>query len=249
MPILSRQQKNKILRFLKRSRLNKVVVWILGLLFFTYFKMKNAFSVEGKKNVPKGAFILVGHHSSVADVYLGMSAFARLGRHIHGLVHDKEWHDPKQRFFIELAELIPRIWSGDTLVKIMTRFFLEQGKIVGITPEGMYNYGKKVMRGYTGVARLYFYANRDGPKYPIVPVASLGASQAYPPQIDGRETIKKHRCKITGIIGEPFHLEKPKEISREVLDESTDFIMQRVARLIGQETLADNWKRQKAGKA
>ncbi len=234
---------------MKQSRLDNVVVEILGLLYYTYFKIKHAFSIQGKKNLPKGAFILAGHHSSVADAYLAMSAFSRLGRRIHALVHDKEWHDPKQRFFIELLELIPRIWSGDVLIRIMTTMFLEKGKIVGITPEGMYNRGKAVMKGYTGVARLYFYANRDGPKYPIVPVASLGASQSYPPIIDGHETVKKSRCKITGIIGEPFHLDKPKEITREVLEESTNYIMQRVARLIGQESLVENWKRQKDNRA
>ncbi len=241
MHILSIQQKHNILKFLKRWRLDKPVVQILGLLYYTYFKIKHAFSIQGKKNLPKGAFILVGHHSSVADAYIAMSAFSRLGKRIHALVHDKEWRDPRQRFFIELLELIPRIWSGDTLVKIMTKFFLEKGKIVGITPEGMYNRGKKVMKGHTGVARLYFYANRNGPKYPIVPVASLGASQSYPPIIDGHETVKKSRCKITGIIGEPFHLEIPKEINHEVLEESTNYIMQRVASLIGQNSLAENW--------
>ncbi|MHA1819846.1 MAG: lysophospholipid acyltransferase family protein [Promethearchaeota archaeon] len=212
-----------------------------------FLKIQNNIKIINSKNIPKkGPFIIVGNHSSPIDALIGVAYIGGIrGRRIYYIANSRDWRkDDIQRYFHELFEGIPRIGSGEELVKVLAGKLI-QGKIVGIPPEGMYNKGK-IMKGYTGVVRIYHLANLMSKKeIPIIPVAIIGAHVAYPPNVD---KDGKYRIKRSGIlinVGKPIKLPPINDydaLNYDLLRKETDYIMGVVARLAHQkEGPVESW--------
>ncbi|MHA1369867.1 MAG: lysophospholipid acyltransferase family protein [Promethearchaeota archaeon] len=238
-----------IIDFFSCFRLNKLILWIFGITMFLFFKIKNNLKIVGIKNIPRNKnFIIVGNHSSVADAYLLLAGLVgRLMLPFYYITRiDKTFDDPLMSRMLKISGAIPRRGSGAQLVNKMVAVLLDPKKRrVAIPPEGMYNKDGRIMKGFTGVVRVYHKANQVY-KIPILPIVSIGAAEAYPTTPDPDGKFRPRRKKgIIGRIGKPFHLEPPKNgaFTREFLRKQTDHVMEIIRHLALQdEPLEDNWK-------
>lgn len=217
----------------------------ISLLFFVYFKIKNNIKIYGRENLPKsGPCILVGNHSSVADALLLIAVFCGLeGKRFKYIAHAKDFEkDNAQRYFHMLFGGKPRKGKGADLVKYMAQELLK-GNVVAIPPEGMYNRDNKIMKGYTGTARIYHLANKYSKKpIPIVPLVSIGAGLAYPTTPGPEGKYYSHKIGIIGRYGKPFYLPKLDKVTHEVLQQHTDLIMEKISKLaLQKEGPVDSW--------
>lgn len=110
-----------------------IVSKILRVAGFIWFKEK----VIGKENIPKeGGCILAGNHLSDLDAYL---LFAGTSRPIHFL-GKKELFEGKNGWFFKMMHLIPIDRKNkNPEAKKEAIDILNEGKIIGIFPEGTYH--------------------------------------------------------------------------------------------------------------
>lgn len=225
-------------------------IQLLASLYYLNFRIKNNFKIVGaKNNLPprnRPRFILVGNHSSGADAYLMMAGMTGLYmRRIYAVAHEKSFKkDTIEKLFLEAFEMIPRVGTGQEIIYKMGKYLMEKNRIIAIVPEAMLM--NKVSKGFTGVMRLYWLVNSQPNlpyPIPILPVASIGANQAYPISVgpDG-----KYHPKKTGIIarvGKPIYYELPKHPSKQWYREKTDELMDHIAHLaLQKEGAIDSWK-------
>ena len=235
------------LKLLRKVRLLNYFMWLVSLGMYVIFRIRNNITIIGAKNVPKkGPFILIMNHSSGLDAFLALAViFGRLGHKFVSVANERSFKkDTFERAFLLALDMIPRIGTGNEIMKKLAKILLEH-KIVGMVPEGMLNDGK-IMKAYTGTTRLYYFVNAH-PKIncPIVPVATIGAFEAYPPY---RQPDGSYKPKKGGIIirfGKPFHLPPiPQNTDRKkFFREQTDEMMNILCGLaLQKEGVVDSWK-------
>ncbi|MFX0103268.1 MAG: lysophospholipid acyltransferase family protein [Candidatus Hodarchaeota archaeon] len=241
----------ELIDFFRKIHAERFFMWLIGFIYYLRFILQNNFKIVGLKNIPKNKnFLLVGNHSSVADAYLLMAGLVGRMRMPFWYVTkvDDSHKDALFSRLIRLSGGIPRRGTGEQIVDVMVKVLTDPKKRrVAIPPEGMYNKDGKVMRGFTGVIRVYHKANKKF-KIPILPVVTIGAAEAYPttPDPDGKFRPRKHKG-IIGRVGKPFHLPPPKDgqMTREFLREQVDHVMDIIRRYALQEEPVDeNWKLQ-----
>lgn len=114
----------------------KIVRPIIKVLFLSYTP-----KIIGKENIPKdGRIILAGNHTNNFDCLLLISSTKRC---IHFLAKDELWKGWKKIIFSNLG-LIPvnrREKSHDSLE--MAENYLNNGKVIGIFPEGTFKKNSK----------------------------------------------------------------------------------------------------------
>jgi 1-acyl-sn-glycerol-3-phosphate acyltransferase len=225
--------------------IRQVFIRGVSLAFYLYFKIRNNLKVYGRENLPKsGPYLLVGNHSSVADALLLIAVFCGIeGKIFKYIAHAKDFkRDDSQRYFHMLFGGKPRRGKGEDLVKYMAQELLK-GNVVAIPPEGMYNKDNKIMKGYTGTARIYHLANKYAKQpIPIVPLVSIGAGLAYPTELGPNGKFQYHKIGIIGRYGKPFYLPKTETLTHEILQHQTDFIMEKIANLaLQKEGPVDSW--------
>lgn len=210
--------------------------------FYLKYRTKNALQIEGKLQLRwKQPAILIGNHSSPHDFYVTVAAAARFWRMVRAPVSEQDWKKPDERVQLKYLKMVPRMGTGDQIVHRMVKV-LEEGDILAIGPEGTFSHGL-VMQGFTGFLRVYFEVNKDMYWVPILPTFIQGIHQAYPP----KESVLKNRkankkVKITVILGNPFHLKRPKRLDRQTLRKYADYVMLKIARMGGQKKLQPNFK-------
>ena len=175
--------------------------------------------VRGVERVPmEGPLILVSNHLNLADPPL---LAASLPRKVHFMVKDDLYFSPRGGVFIRAYGAFPvRRGKPDRRALREALRLLEEGKVVGMFPEGTRNPDRKLQRGQGGTALL---ATLSGA--PILPVGIAGTEK-----IRGVYEVVVERPRITVNIGEPFRL--PREGD---LEELTDIIMRRIAELLPEE--------------
>lgn len=188
----------------------KVVVGFLAIIFF---RLK----VEGRDNIlPKGPFIIACNHTSFLDVGVVQVAFPlKISWIAKKEVVDRWW-------------LRPAHWIFDTITingaveKALEA--LEEGRVLGIFPEGARSPDGKIKKTDAGVAIL---ALKSG--MPIIPVGIMGAFEAYPP---GKKFFKPHP--ITVKIGKPFSFKREQRdmIQEDILTEKRVYIIERIKDLL-----------------
>jgi 1-acyl-sn-glycerol-3-phosphate acyltransferase len=195
------------------------------------------------RNRPR--YIIAGNHASGADAYLILAIMTgRYWRRVYAVAHERSFRDDTfEKLFLMTLEMIPRIGRGQELINKMADYLLKNRTIV-IPPEGMTS--NKVMKGYTGVMRLYWLVNHQlnlPYRIPIIPIVSIGANKAYP--ITFGEDGKYHPKK-TGIIarfGKPIYYEIPEHPSKEWFRQKTDELMDHIAVLaLQKEGAIESWK-------
>jgi 1-acyl-sn-glycerol-3-phosphate acyltransferase len=189
--------------------------------------------VEGLEYIPRsGPMILASNHLAVADsFYLPLVVSRRItflakSEYFTG-TGIKGWF---QRWFYTVAGQVPIDRSdADSAQAALTTAarVLDEGKLLGMYPEGTRSPDGRLYKGKTGLARL---ALESG--VPVIPVAMIGTDVVNPPGSKmwrfGRVTVKLGKpmdfSRFEGLAGNRF-------IERAVIDE----VMYELMRLSGQE--------------
>ncbi len=234
----------------KKLRLTKLFIHLVCFGYYLYFKIRNNLKAINTQYLPprnRPRYILAGNHSSGVDAQLLLALLTgRYFRRFYAVVHEKEFrNDSVDKLLLETFDMIPRVGTGPQIIRKMAEY-IYQNKTIAIPPEGMTS--NKVMKGYTGVMRLYYKVNKffDDPKIPIIPIVSIGANEAYPISYgdDGKYHPKKKG--IIGRFGAPIYYPIPKNPDKEWFREKTDDLMDHIARLALQKGGAiESWKLKK----
>jgi 1-acyl-sn-glycerol-3-phosphate acyltransferase len=187
----------------------------------------------GVGNIPKsGPVIVASNHISFVDsifvpllmprrmVFLAKSDYFR-GRGLKGMFN---------RFFFTGLGMLPMDRSGGKASEASLNTGLEvlnQGRVLGIYPEGTRSPDGHLYRGRTGVARIVLEAG-----VPVVPVAVIDTDKVMPV---GSNRPRVHRVGV--IYGKPLDFTRfaGLEGDRFILRSVTDEITYEIARLGGLE--------------
>ncbi len=198
----------------KSYNLRRFIVWLLHVLTDTRF--------EGVENIPDiGGVLIATNHLSRMDIPV---LFAIPNRpEMTALVTTKYLKHPLLRWFIVTAE---GIWidrdRADFGAFRSAMEALEEGKAVGISPEGTRSKAGYLLEGKPGTALLAVRAN-----VPIVPVAITGTLGSF------KKAITFQKPKITAKFGKmipPPVLERGRR--EEQLNQLTEEVMCQIAALL-----------------
>lgn len=183
--------------------------------------------IEGLHNIPsEGPVIIASNHESYFD-FICFTAAAP--RKIHYMAAEKFFDKTLWKQLMQLTGQIKVDRRHPDKSKVFQQVFsaLKQGRMIGIFPEGTRSPDGKLLKAFTGVAKIALKA-----KVPVVPVGMIGTYEIMS-RHDKRPRIKKAKIKI----GEPLHfldfhdLEHKEHHFREI----TDKIMLKIAELTGEE--------------
>lgn len=194
---------------------------------------------EGLDHVPaRGPAILASNHLSFLDSVFLPAALERPVFFLGKSDYFKGW----QRWFFQGVGVMPvdRSGGGASEASLHTGArILEQGRLLGIYPEGTRSPDGRLYRGKTGPVRL---ALRTGA--PVVPVAMVGTDDVLP--IGAR----RPRVRPVGIrVGEPLDFSRygGREEDRFVVRSATDELMYELMLLSGQEYVDEYAAKVKSG--
>lgn len=199
---------------------------VLGTVLRGWFRLR----VEGPPP-PAGPCVLAANHSSFVDpLVLGAVTRAR----IVYLMTEVVWRSRGFGWFYRWNRTIPiRTRGGNREALRAARAVLQQGRVLGIFPEGGLSRDGLPMLGNPGAVSLVLQEN-----VPIVPVGIVGAHAALP-----AGAVWPRPRRITIRFGEPI---LPTELDamgggdrRARLREATATIMRRIAALTGQAARED----------
>jgi 1-acyl-sn-glycerol-3-phosphate acyltransferase len=202
-----------------------IVRWRIGLVrnvVNLLFALLTRREVYGRENLPQsGGYLLVFNQLSSFDTPLIFTLLNRTD--LTGLVAANYRDSPIHRLFIEAAggTWIRRGASDRTAIKTALEA-LEQGWVVGISPEGRRSPTKALIQGKPGPAFLATHAN--------VPVVPIGLTNT-----ENLAKSLKHlsRISLTIRIGEPFRLPPVRrENQKQQLLTNTDLLMCHIAALV-----------------
>ena len=200
-------------------------------IFKLYFKIFHRLSVNGLENIPSRAIFIVNHPGSL-DPFVLVSAFPKpVSCFISlGFPWLEKGACPKIGF-------LPRFGTRDNILEMITRSILKKNSYFAMWPEGIADRGT-VMKGYSGIVRIYSVINSKRNIIPFIPVYIRG-SECYLPL-----NMKPSTNKIS------IEFLKPRFIPREWLKEPQDggktpreiidYLMNILARKNGQNEAVDN---------
>jgi len=191
---------------------------------------------DGRANIPKNnPFIVAANHVSYFEtLLLPIIIVPETNKKIHALVNSYYWGNFFTRYFLNLWECIPvfvekseKDRSKNKKAFKVALNWLKKNEIIMIFPEGKRGDGRRLQKGYTGVARLALQS-----KAPVLPVGVIGSDKVMP---KGASFPRFARCEVK--IGKPMRFPQHynKKINEKALHEVTRSIMKEIAKLIGQE--------------
>ncbi|NLX64550.1 MAG: 1-acyl-sn-glycerol-3-phosphate acyltransferase [Clostridiaceae bacterium] len=186
-------------------------------IFYLYFMIFRRVKVEGKENIPKkGPVLLYANHPSAWDMFL-IGVF--MPRRIHFMAKSELFRNPILGFLIKSLGAFPVSRGKGDVSSVRTVFkLLEEGKVVGIFPEGTRTPKKDPSKRKAGAAMMALYS-----KAPVLPVGVVWNNKIF--------------SKVRIVFGEPFLMlpkEEGKHIPKEELIQLTDQIINKIYALIGQ---------------
>ncbi|MEE8601026.1 lysophospholipid acyltransferase family protein [Euzebya tangerina] len=197
-------------------------------------------TVEGLEHIPTdGPAILASNHLSFLDHFFLPAYINRPIFFLGKSDYFRGW----QRYFFENVGVKPIDREGGDAGERSLRTgqrILDEGKLLGIYPEGTRSPDGRLYRGKTGPVRL---ALRAG--VPILPVAMLGVFDILPP---GR-SVPRVTGKVGVKIGRPldFSRYEGQEDNKFALRSATDELMYELMLLSGQEYVDEYAAQVKAG--
>lgn len=189
--------------------------------------------IEGLENIPKdGKAILASNHLAVVDsLYLPMM----VPRRITFLAKSEYFTTPGlkgrlNKFFYTAAGQVPIDRSGGEAAQgalNAARRVLEEGKLLGLYPEGTRSPDGRLFKGKTGIARIALETGA-----PVIPVAMVGTDVMNP---IGSKSYRP--TKIVVKVGKPLDFSRYEGLggSRFIERAITDEIMYALMKLSGQE--------------
>ncbi|WP_051062326.1 lysophospholipid acyltransferase family protein [Ilumatobacter nonamiensis] len=178
-------------------------------------------TVEGKENLPDGAFILAPIHRSYIDTPI--SSWVQM-RRLRYLGKDSMWKYPWVGKLFTAMGAIP-VHRGSIDREALRRCLdaLATGQPVVLFPEGERKDGPEVFPLMDGAA---FLASKAG--VPIVPVGIAGSDRAMP---RGAKFVYPHKVHV--IVGEPISVETNDRgrANREQLNATTTELRTEIQRL------------------
>ncbi|MEV0250628.1 lysophospholipid acyltransferase family protein [Nocardia sp. NPDC050712] len=208
--------------------------WLLKFVlvgpFITFY---NRPTVEGAENIPSdGPAILAGNHLSFAD---WLFAPLTSKRRINYLAKAEYFNTPGlkgafQKWFFTTTGQYPIDRTGaDSAEDALNaaRKLLDEGRLVGLYPEGTRSPDGRLYKGKTGLARL---ALETG--VPVIPVAVIGTDKVSPPG-----PFRWKRQKVTIRYGKAIDFSRYEGMggNRFVERAVTDEVMYDLMQLTGQE--------------
>jgi 1-acyl-sn-glycerol-3-phosphate acyltransferase len=208
--------------------------WLLKyVLLGPFMHLYNRPTVEGVENIPAdGPAIMAGNHLSIADWL-----FAPLlsTRRINYLAKAEYFTTPGIRgwlqklFFTASGQYPIDRRGGDAAEDALSaaRALLDQGRLVGLYPEGTRSPDGRLYKGKTGLARL---ALETG--VPVIPVAVIGTDDVSPPG-----PFRWRRRRVIVKFGAPIDFSRYEGMggNRFVERSVTDEVMYELMQLGGQE--------------
>ena len=185
-------------------------------------------NVSGLENIPKaGACIVASNHESFFD-FLCFTAVSP--RKIHYLSAEKFF---KSRFWRPIMKAtgqikVDRHAKDKSLTHRIVLSALEQGRMIGIFPEGTRSPDGQMLKAFTGVAKFALKS-----KVPVIPVGVIGTRDILPKSGKFPKLNRKAEVHIgKAILLDEYH---DKEHSDELLEEVTDKVMIQIANLSKRE--------------
>jgi 1-acyl-sn-glycerol-3-phosphate acyltransferase len=196
---------------------------ILHAVFGIITRLICRYRVYGLEHVPEnGPLLIVANHLSWFDPILFGVVLRR-----------RVWYFTKSELFqwpiigkaCELTEQIPvRRGESDRAALEKALVYLQQGRALGIFPEGTVERGGEMTPALAGVAML---ATRSGAT--VLPVAHTGTRKVL-------RSLRYWFPRVTIHIGKPYIPVLPADVPRKVgLQRMTDEIMFRIARMLPPE--------------
>jgi 1-acyl-sn-glycerol-3-phosphate acyltransferase len=176
-------------------------------------------------NVPKhGPLIIACNHINFMDAPLMYTHL--LPREITGFAKAETWDNPAMALLFDLWGAIPiQRGEADTNAIRSALDALEQGKILGIAPEGTRSGHGRLGRGYPGIVILAQYSHA-----PILPLVFYGGERLK----DNLNRLKRTDFHIR--VGKIFSLEFPEgKLERATRDNMVEEIMYQIASLLPEE--------------
>lgn len=186
--------------------------------------------VSGLENASKNKkFIVAANHESYIDHFFILCTLVPyLNKKIHYLSKKEHFNNPLKAAWHRWAGAIPldRQAGGKKALKLAIES-LKQGKLIAIHPEGTRTLTGKLQRGKTGIARLVLAAH-----VPVLPIGIIGSFEILP---KGKYIPRLKRGIIN--IGKLMYFDEyyNKKITKKLLREITDKIMQEIAGLSKQK--------------
>jgi 1-acyl-sn-glycerol-3-phosphate acyltransferase len=211
----------------------RVFYWILKAVLYPTMRVIFRPEVEGAEHIPAyGPAILASNHLSFLDsIFLPLM----VPRRITFLAKSEYFTERgikgrlKKAFMLSMGQVpIDRSGGKASEGALMTGIrILDDGKLLGIYPEGTRSPDGRLYRGKIGVARMGLEA-----KVPVIPVAMIGTFKVQPP---GKIMPRIHKVGIK--IGAPLDFSRYEgmEDDRFVLRSMTDEILYELMLLGGQE--------------
>jgi 1-acyl-sn-glycerol-3-phosphate acyltransferase len=168
-----------------------------------------------------GPLIIVANHVNFLELPVLYTRL--LPRPMTGFAKAETWDNPALGLLADLWGGIPlRRGEADTSAMRQAMQALEEGYILGVTPEGTRSGHGRLQRGHPGVVLL---ALRSGA--PLLPMVFWGGEVFW----DNFTHLR--RTDFYASVGEPFTLDKGGiRVTREVRQEMTDEIMYQMAALL-----------------
>jgi 1-acyl-sn-glycerol-3-phosphate acyltransferase len=201
--------------------LTKLVNGVIRALTHVLLKIDRS---ELNKVPQRGPFLVVMNHVNFLDAPVIITQM--VPRPITGLIKKETWDNPFMAFLFNQ-------WQGIPIDRSLADFnafaeaikALDEGKILGIAPEGTRTGDGCLIRGKPGVAILASKCD-----VPILPIAYFGHENC---KSDWR---KLKRPRMTIKVGEPFKLNLGgQRRDKQVLQAATDAIMLEIARLMPEQ--------------
>lgn len=210
------------------GRLNNLLFWPFWAAVRISLRIFFRLRIEGAPPA-SGAYVLVGNHVSYIDpVVLG----AAVRRRVIFLMTEVVYRSRSIGWFYRWSRAIPLSARNPNRESLRAaRAMLQQGRVVGVFPEGGLSRDGLPMLGSPGAVSLVL---NEG--VPIVPVGLVGTCEALP---SGARWPRLR--KIIVRFGEPImptDFEAPDADRRERLQRATKLIMSRIAALTGHEPRA-----------
>ena len=212
-----------------------MLYWLLKFVFVgPFITLYNRPTVEGVEHIPDdGPAILAGNHLSIAD---WLFTPLLVPRRITYLAKSEYFTTPGfqgmlQRWFYSASGQVPIDRSGATAADnalITATRLLDEGRLVGLYPEGTRSPDGRLYKGKTGMARIALKT-----RVPVIPVAVVGTDIVSPAL--GRFKWRRH--KVTVKIGKPIDFSRYDGMggNRFVERAVTDEVMYELMKMSGQE--------------